>query len=97
MAKSYLYNGPGHAQVTPRRHSVRIAGHRTSVSMEDAFWQELRRAASEDGLSIAQLIEAVDRARTAQASSGAKPPSLSGALRLYVLSRLQAHAAPPIS
>jgi len=83
--------------VTPRRHSVRIAGHRTSVSMEDAFWQELRRAASEDGLSIAQLIEAVDRARTAQATPGAKPPSLSGALRLYVLSRLQAHAAPAIS
>ncbi len=97
MAKSYLYNGPGHVQVTPRRHSVRIAGHRTSVSMEDAFWQEIRRAAREDGVSIAQLIEAVDRARTAQASSGAKPASLSGALRLYVLSRLQADAAPAIS
>ncbi len=75
-----------------RRHSVRIAGHATSVSMEDAFWQEIRRAAVEDGISTARLIEAVDRARMAGASAEAPPPNLSSALRLYVLARLQARA-----
>ena len=78
--------------MTLRRHSVRIAGHLTSVSIEDAFWQEIRRAAIEDGISTARLIEAVDRARTAEATPAAKPPNLSSALRLYVLARLQARA-----
>ena len=79
--------------MTPRRHSVRIAGHPTSVSIEDAFWQEIQRAARQDGISIARLIEEVDRARMAEASTSAKPPNLSSALRLYVLARLQARAA----
>jgi len=79
-----------------QRHSVRIAGHPTSVSMEDAFWQEIRRAAAEDGISTARLIEAVDRARTAEASAKAPPPNLSSALRLYVLARLQARVGKPV-
>ncbi len=78
--------------MTLRRHSVRIAGHPTSVSIEDAFWQEIRRAAKQDGISTARLIEAVDRARTAEATPAAKPPNLSSALRLYVLARFQARA-----
>ena len=78
--------------MTLRRHSVRIAGHPTSVSMEDAFWQEIRRAAEEQGISTARLIERVDQARMADASSATPPPNLSSALRLYVLARLQARA-----
>ena len=80
--------------MTLRRHSVRIAGHATSISIEDAFWQEIRRAAKEDGISTARLIEAVDRARTADKEVGApglkSSPNLSSALRLYVLERLRA-------
>ncbi|MCZ6885792.1 MAG: ribbon-helix-helix domain-containing protein [Alphaproteobacteria bacterium] len=80
--------------MTLRRHSVRIAGHATSISIEDAFWQEIRRAAKEDGISTARLIEAVDRARTADKEVGAPglkgAPNLSSALRLYVLERLRA-------
>ncbi len=84
--------------MTLRRHSVRIAGHATSISIEDAFWQEIRRAAKEDGISTARLIEAVDRARTGDDGGGSGDgapglkgaPNLSSALRLYVLERLRA-------
>ncbi|MCZ6607820.1 MAG: ribbon-helix-helix domain-containing protein [Alphaproteobacteria bacterium] len=84
--------------MTLRRHSVRIAGHATSISIEDAFWQEIRRAAKEDGISTARLIEAVDRARTGDDGGGGGDgapglkgaPNLSSALRLYVLERLRA-------
>ena len=78
--------------MTVRRHSVRIAGHSTSISIEDAFWEEIGRAAKEDGISAARLIEAVDRARTADAESGMPPPNLSSALRVYVLERLRRQA-----
>ncbi len=84
--------------MTLRRHSVRIAGHATSISIEDAFWREIKQAAIEDGISTARLIEAVDRARTAdkEVGGGDGGPGLKGAsnlssaLRLYVLERLQA-------
>ena len=74
------------------RHSVRIAGHATSISIEDAFWEEIKRAAKEDGISAARLIEAVDRARTTDSEVGAPPANLSSALRVYVLERLRAKA-----
>lgn len=79
--------------MTVRRHSVRIAGHPTSVSIEDAFWEEIERTAEEDGISAARLIEMVDRQRMTGTPTAAKPPNLSSALRLYVLARLQARAA----
>ena len=78
--------------MTLRRHSVRIAGHPTSVSIEDAFWQEIKRAASEDGISTTRLIEVVDRSRIAGATPDAPPPNLSSALRLFVLDRVKARA-----
>lgn len=78
--------------MTLRRHSVRIADHPTSVSIEDAFWEEIKRAAIEDGISTTRLIELVDRDRTDGASPDVPPPNLSSALRLYVLARLQAKA-----
>ncbi|MDH3241861.1 MAG: ribbon-helix-helix domain-containing protein [Alphaproteobacteria bacterium] len=76
--------------MTLKRHSVRIAGHATSISIEDAFWEEIKRAARDDGISTARLVEAVDQARSADVAAGAKPPNLSSALRLYVLRRLKA-------
>ncbi len=72
--------------MTIRRHSVSINGHRTSVSIEDAFWAELKRIARTDGRSIAATIAAVDKARAAE---GSNAPNLSSALRLYVLHRLK--------
>ena len=58
------------------KHSVRIAGHRTSVSLEDAFWDELKTIAKVRNVSINDLVAEIDEARSG---------NLSGALRVYVL------------
>ncbi|HEX2582389.1 MAG TPA: ribbon-helix-helix domain-containing protein [Dongiaceae bacterium] len=63
-----------------------IAGHRTSISLEEEFWVGLARMAAERGVSLAALIAAIDGTRRTgnlasalriavlQASSGAEPP-----------------------
>ncbi len=68
------------------KRSVSIAGHRTSISLEEAFWEELGRFAAVDERSVASLIAEVDRARVEQQA----PRNLSSALRLYVLERIKA-------
>ena len=40
-----------------KKRSVTVAGHATSVSVEEPFWEELRAIAKRDGLSLAGLIE----------------------------------------
>jgi len=60
-----------------RKHSLVIAGHRTSVSLEAVFWAALRELASEKGVSIAALAAEIDSARGAA--------NLSSALRVHVL------------
>ena len=65
---------------TLRKHSVRIAGHTTSLSVEDAFWQELTAIAGRRGTSVNGLIAAIDDGRSG---------SLSAAVRLFVLADLQ--------
>ncbi len=44
-----------------RKRSVTIAGHKTSLSLEEAFWRALKEIASADGTSLNALIEKVDR------------------------------------
>ena len=61
-----------------RKRSVTIAGHRTSLSLEEPFWQALKDQARAEGLSAAALIERIDRERTT---------NLSSALRVYLLER----------
>ena len=61
-----------------RKHSITLHGHRTSLSLENAFWDELRVIAGERGLSIAALIAEIDDARGGEGN-------LSSALRLHVL------------
>jgi predicted DNA-binding ribbon-helix-helix protein len=63
----------------PRKRSLTIAGHRTSITLEDAFWRELKVAAAEMGLSVSALAAAIDAAR--------EPASLSAAIRVFLLSR----------
>ncbi len=60
-----------------RKHSLVVAGHRTSVSLEAAFWDGLREWAQERGMSVAALVAEVDAAR-GQAN-------LSSALRVRLL------------
>ncbi|WP_411837110.1 ribbon-helix-helix domain-containing protein [Paracoccus sp. ME4] len=62
----------------PVKRSVSIDGHRTSVSLEEAFWKALGAQAAARGLTRAALIGQIDHAR---------PPGigLATALRLFVL------------
>lgn len=61
------------------KHSIVIAGHRTSVSLEDAFWRALKDIAAKDGVSLAGLVAHVDAERG--------EANLSSALRVFVLER----------
>lgn len=63
-----------------QKRSVVLAGHRTSVSLEPAFWDELRGLAAARGLSLNQLVTEIDSGRTG---------NLSSALRLYVLAEIK--------
>ena len=65
------------------KHSLLIAGHRTSISLEDAFWSALRRLAAERGQSVAALVAAID--------AGRGNANLSSTIRVYLL---EAHMAP---
>ena len=68
------------------KRSITIARHRTSISLEDAFWQALSRLAQADGRSVADLVSEIDRRRETSRSK----TSLSAAIRLYVLERVEA-------
>lgn len=52
-----------------RKHSVTIAGHRTSLSLEEAFWHALSKEAAARHLSMNALVEEIDRNRTGNLSS----------------------------
>lgn len=59
-----------------RKRSVVVAGHKTSVSLEQPFWDELVRLARARGQSLNALIGAIDKGRDG---------NLSSALRVFVL------------
>ena len=65
----------------PLKRSVTIDGHRTSVSLEDAFWRGVADVAKARGMTRADLIGRIDHAR---------PPEvgLATALRLFVVAEL---------
>ncbi|WP_062011087.1 ribbon-helix-helix domain-containing protein [Aureimonas sp. AU4] len=67
------------------KRSLSIQGHRTSISIEDAFWRELRVIAERDDTSLSQLVARIDAER---------PPgtNLSSALRLFVLNDVTTRA-----
>jgi predicted DNA-binding ribbon-helix-helix protein len=67
------------ALALPRKRSLTVAGHRTSITLEDAFWRELKAAAAELGMTVSGLASAIDAAR--------EPASLSAAIRVFLLSR----------
>jgi predicted DNA-binding ribbon-helix-helix protein len=63
-----------------RKRSVVIAGHRTSLSLEQAFWEDLKAIAVQRGLSLARLLAEIDESRHG---------NLSSAARLFVLDWLR--------
>jgi predicted DNA-binding ribbon-helix-helix protein len=71
------------------KHSVAIAGHRTSVTLEAAFWRALKAIAKQRGRSLSELIAEIDSARGDMDPT----PNLSSALRVYVLAQSRAGTA----
>lgn len=62
----------------PEKRSLTLSGHRTSVTLEPAFWDALRRMAVEDGLSLNALAARIDAER-------APDVGLASALRVAIL------------
>ena len=84
-----------------RKRSLTISGHRTSVSLEDAYWEALHAIAAEQGSSVQAIVRSIDENRTA---------TLSSAIRIFVLNHYRKpkgdgpktkaakhHSAPPES
>ena len=63
----------------PRKRSLILNGHNTSVSLEDLFWEELKNIAKEEELSINQLVAKIDESRNFEKSG------LATELREFVL------------
>ena len=59
------------------KRSIVIAGHKTSVSLEGEFWDSLKEIARERGMTVAELVAAIDANR--------QHANLSSAIRLFVL------------
>jgi predicted DNA-binding ribbon-helix-helix protein len=59
------------------KRSVVIAGHKTSISVEDEFWDSLKEIAAERSMTLAAMIGAID--------GGRKHANVSSAVRLFVL------------
>lgn len=70
-----------------RKRSLTVAGHRTSVSLEEPFWEALKEIAAAHGQTVAGLIAAIDQSR--------EGVNLSSALRLHVLAHYRRLAAGP--
>lgn len=68
----------------PVKHSLTLRGHRTSVSLEDAFWRAFRDIAERDGKTINGLAADIDAMRG--------DVGLASAIRVYVLRTVLASA-----
>lgn len=63
------------------KRSIVINGHKTSVSLEDAFWKGLKEIAQADGTTLSSEVAVID--------SGRAHGNLSSAIRLFVLDRVR--------
>ena len=63
------------------KRSIIIDGHKTSVSLEDAFWSGLKEIAQAQGATVSQTVTEIDKMR-----QGA---NLSSAIRLFVLDQVR--------
>lgn len=66
----------------PVKRSLTLRGHRTSVSLEDAFWRAFREIAELDGKPINQLAAEIDAGRGMDVG-------LASAIRVFVLERFR--------
>jgi len=70
----------------PVKHSVTLKGHRTSISLEAAFWQELRQMAAAQGKPINALVAEIDERRGLDSG-------LASAIRVHVLQAVKERLA----
>ena len=68
------------------KRSIVIAGHKTSVSLEDQFWDALKEIAAHRRSTLSEIVASID--------SGRNQGNLSSAIRLYVLAH---YRNPPSS
>lgn len=71
------------------KRSIVVAGHKTSVSLEDAFWHALKDIARERSQSLRSLVAEID--------AGRKGGNLSSAVRLHVLDHYRRRAGAALS
>ncbi|GFE66675.1 ribbon-helix-helix domain-containing protein [Litoreibacter roseus] len=70
----------------PKKRSLTLKGHRTSVSLEDSFWRAFRMIAAQDKRAINDLAAEIDATRDADTG-------LASAIRVFVLKWYQDQAA----
>tara|TARA_R110000772_G_scaffold268571_1_gene396526 strand:+ start:273577 stop:273819 length:243 start_codon:yes stop_codon:yes gene_type:complete len=71
---------PRHDPARLAKRSVLVAGHHTSLTLEDVFWEALREIAAARGMSVNALVTEIDAGRTG---------NLSSAVRVFVLQALR--------
>jgi len=76
------FDGTTHYAVVKR--SVMVGGHKTSVSLEDAFWDSLKDIAIRSGITVSMQLASIDAQR--------KTDNLSSAIRLFVLDYFRTRA-----
>ena len=59
-----------------KKHSVELSGHRTSIALEEEFWEELKKIAIRKNTSVRQLLMQIDNSHQG---------NLSSSIRLFVL------------
>ena len=71
------------------KRTIIIASHKTSVSLEDAFWAALKEAATARGVTISDLVASIDVER--------RQDNLSSCLRLFALDFYRAQVAAQVA
>ena len=69
------------------KRSIVVAGHKTSVSLEEAFWNGMKEISGERNVTLSELVGEVDTKR--------QQGNLSSAIRLFVLDYFKTRAAGP--
>ncbi|MGB3866731.1 MAG: ribbon-helix-helix domain-containing protein [Xanthobacteraceae bacterium] len=68
------------------KRSIVIAGHKTSVSLEEAFWVGMKEISARRGMTLSELVGEID--------SNRQQGNLSSAIRLFVLDYFRNYTAP---
>jgi predicted DNA-binding ribbon-helix-helix protein len=69
------------------KRSVVVGGHKTSVSLEEAFWNGMKEISGERAMTLSELVGSID--------AGRQHGNLSSAIRLFVLDHFKSRAAAP--